>query len=413
VERKSIRNALKKVIALAVALVTISVSFYTPAFADEVTDEIGFNYTTKTVYTGKSFKLVLNNAPKKIKWWASADTSIASVDKNGVVTGVGAGVCKVKAKCNEIKYTCVVTVIDPYIKASQNYVRVGSSATIKVKGDKVKSYTSSDPDVLSVTKDGTVTANSKGKATITALCKSGKEYTLEMNAYQNIKYIENPTFDDLAPTTHMTFEELVGDSGEAGYPDMMPAPDTYKIIVDLYWKVVLVYTKDSKGEYTIPVRYMRCTVGVPGRTRTGTFKMLSTKNRFAHFNVGGNAQYWSLIVSATYFHSILYDAIDANTWTKTSWENLGNAVSHGCIRLPVPDARWIYYNAAPGTVVTIRSGSKNDTETKAISDQLVLAKAPEKRPNLKKGEIPWTDNWTIEEVPQEVKFVRYEQGSGK
>ena len=405
---KKIFKSLISVICLVSILIGVS---YIPVKADE--NEIGFNYTQKSVYTGKQFVLVLQNAPKKIKWWASSDESIATV-KNGVVTAVGPGVCKIKAKCNDIKYTCIVTVVDPYIKAERDYIRVGNTTTVKVKGDKVKSYTSSDPEILTVEKDGTVTANAKGSATITALCKSGREYTLEMNVYQNIQYIENPTFDDLAPTIHMSFEELVGDSGEEGYPDMMPAPDTYKIIVDLYWKVVLVYTQDSDGEYTIPVRYMRCTVGKSSTpTRQGTFKMLSTKNRFAHFNVGGNAQYWSLITSATYFHSILYDAIDANTWTRSSWENLGKAVSHGCVRLPVPDARWIYYNAAPGTVVEIRAGSSKDEATKAISDQLILAEAPSTRPTLKKGQIPWTDNWTIEDVPQEVKFVRYEQGSGK
>ena len=405
------KKLFKRLVSVICLVAIISGFSYLPVKADE--SEIGFNYTQKSVYTGKQFVLVLNNAPKKIKWWASSDESIATV-KNGVVTAVGPGVCKIKAKCNDIKYTCIVTVVDPFIKAEQDYIRVGNTTTIKVKGDKVKSYTSSDPEILTVAKDGTVTANAKGTATITALCKSGREYTLEMNVYQNIQYIENPTFDDLAPTTHMSFEELVGDSGEEGYPDMMPAPDTYKIIVDLYWKVVLVYTKDNDGEYTIPVRYMRCTVGKSSTpTRQGTFKMLSTKNRFAHFNVGGNAQYWSLITSATYFHSILYDAIDANTWTRSSWENLGKAVSHGCVRLPVPDARWIYYNAAPGTVVQIRAGSSKDEETKAISDQLILAEAPDKRPTLKKGQIPWTDNWTIEDVPQEVKFVRYEQGSGK
>ncbi len=405
---KKIFKSLISVICLVSILIGVS---YIPVKADE--NEIGFNYTQKSVYTGKQFVLVLQNAPKKIKWWASSDESIAAV-KNGVVTAVGPGVCKIKAKCNDIKYTCIVTVVDPYIKAERDYIRVGKTTTVKVKGDKVKSYTSSDPEILTVEKDGTVTANAKGSATITALCKSGREYTLEMNVYQNIQYIENPTFDDLAPTIHMSFEELVGDSGEEGYPDMMPAPDTYKIIVDLYWKVVLVYTQDSDGEYTIPVRYMRCTVGKSSTpTRQGTFKMLSTKNRFAHFNVGGNAQYWSLITSATYFHSILYDAIDANTWTRSSWENLGKAVSHGCVRLPVPDARWIYYNAAPGTVVEIRAGSSKDEATKAISDQLILAEAPSTRPTLKKGQIPWTDNWTIEDVPQEVKFVRYEQGSGK
>ena len=407
------KGLMKKLVTLLLAVsVVISFSYY-PANAETNSGEIALNHPTKTVYVGKKFRLTLNNAPAKIKWYLSMNTDIATVSKTGIVTGVSAGTVKIKVKCNEIKYNCIVTVKDPYMTASSDYLRVGNTGKVKVKGDTVESFSSSFPSVISVDADGVLTPKKKGVSIITAKCASGKTYSVTIHSYEGIKIIENPTFDDLAPTTHMTFEELVGDSGEEGYPKMMPAPDTYKIIVDLYWKVVLVYTKDSKGEYTIPIRYMRCTVGVPGRTRTGTFKMLSTKNRFAHFNVGGNAQYWSLIVSATYFHSILYDAIDANTWTRTSWENLGNAVSHGCIRLPVPDARWIYYNAAPGTVVTIRSGSSSDKETKAISDKLVLAKAPANRPNLKKGKIPWTDNWTIEEVPQEVKFVRYEQGSGK
>ena len=204
----------------------------------------------------------------------------------------------------------------------------------------------------------------------------------------------------------MTFEELVGDTGERGLPEAMPVPDTYKIIVDLYWKVVMVYTRDSNGEYTVPVRYMLCSPGASkSPTRTGTFQMKGTRVRFARFKgLTVSAQYWSLIVSATYFHSILYNSNNAKDYT-SSYNNLGSAVSHGCIRLTVPDARWIYYNAAPGTVVTIRSGSKNDEETKAIREQLVLAKMPSTRATLNPGEIPWTDNWEIEDVPQDYPYV--------
>lgn len=405
-----------RIITMLVIIAVLSGSFSTPVRADEAegSEEIGLNYTEKTIYVGKKFKLVLNNAPKKIKWWLSSDTNVATVE-NGVVVGVGAGECKIKAKCNDIKYTCKVTVVEPYISVKDDYMRIGNTMKAKVKGDKVEKFSSSSPRIASVDDDGVITANKTGMATITASCKSGKSYSVTIHVYEKIKIIENPTFDDLAPTTHMTFEELVGDSGESGYPKACPSPDTYKIIVDLYWRVVMVYTKDSNGKYTIPVRYMLCTVGKSSTpTRQGTFKMKSTKVRFGHFNVGGNAQYWSLITSATYFHSILYDTLgDANSWTRTSWNNLGNAVSHGCVRLPVPDARWIYYNAAPGTEVTIRAGSSKDTETKAIREQLKLAEAPDVRPTLKKGKIPWTDNWTIEEVPQEVEYVYYPQGSGK
>ena len=411
-------KAVLRVVTMAVIAAMLTESFYKPARAEETTEvstEIGLNYTEKTIYTGKKFNLTLNNATAKISRWWSQDESIATVDNNGVVVGVSAGTVKVKAKSAGIKYTCLVTVKDPFISVSDEYMRIGNTMKAKVKGDTAKKWASSSARIASVDEDGTITANRAGLATITATCASGKSYSLTIHVYEKIKVIENPTFDDLAPTTHMSFEELVGDSGERGYPKAVPYPDTYKIIVDLYWRVVMVYTKDSSGNYTIPVRYMLCTVGKSSTpTRQGTFKMKSTKVRFGHFNVGGNAQYWSLITSATYFHSILYDELDnANSWTRTSWQNLGNAVSHGCVRLPVPDARWIYYNIAPGTEVTIRAGSSKDTETKAIREQLKLAPAPETRPTLKKGKIPWTDNWTIEEVPQDVEYVYYPQGSGK
>ena len=376
--------------------------------ADETTDTAtGFNYNEKTIYAGKSFQLVLNNAPTKIKWWASADESIATVSKKGVVKGVSAGKVKIKAKCNDVKYTCVVTVKDPYVSVPKNYLMIGDTMTATLKGAKIKGYYSSAPNYISVDeKTGVITALKKGTATITAKAKDGRLFKVTVTSYENISVIENPTFDDLAPTTHMTFEELVGDTGERGYPEAMPVPDTYKIIVDLYWKVVMVYAKDENGEYTKPVRYMLCSPGASkSPTRTGTFEMKGTRVRFARFKgLTVSAQYWSLIVSATYFHSILYNSNNAKDYT-SSYNNLGSAVSHGCIRLTVPDARWIYYNAAPGTVVTIRSGSKNDEETKAIREQFELAKMPSTRPDLKPGEIPWTDNWTIEDVPQDYPYV--------
>ena len=395
-------TAIMLVVALIASIPSVS------AFADETdSTAIGFNYTEKTIYAGKSFQLVLNNAPKKIKWWASADESIATVSKKGVVKGVSAGKVKIKAKCNDIKYTCVVTVKDPYVSVPKNYLMIGDTMTATLKGAKIKGYYSSAPNYISVDeKTGVITALKKGTATITAKAKDGRLFKVTVTSYENISVIENPTFDDLAPTTHMTFEELVGDTGERGYPEAMPVPDTYKIIVDLYWKVVMVYAKDENGEYTKPVRYMLCSPGASkSPTRTGTFEMKGTRVRFARFKgLTVSAQYWSLIVSATYFHSILYNSNNAKDYT-SSYNNLGSAVSHGCIRLTVPDARWIYYNAAPGTVVTIRSGSKNDEETKAIREQFELAKMPSTRPDLKPGEIPWTDNWTIEDVPQDYPYV--------
>lgn len=225
-------------------------------------------------------------------------------------------------------------------------------------------------------------------------------------------------FSYYAPTVAMSFEELVGSLDDVnmeareilkdGYPD----PDTYYIIVDLEWQVVMVYRKGSDGKPDLeqPVRYMLCSTGSPkvgGETAVGVFDLKKPRVRFGRFLSGETAQYWTLIRSRTYFHSILYTKDkDISSYDVGEYNKLGSKASHACIRLPVPDARWIFYNCAYGTTCEIRKGSKADIETQDIRSQLVLAPAVEGL-QLKAGETPWTDNWSIEEVPHEIEY-KYE-----
>ncbi len=232
-------------------------------------------------------------------------------------------------------------------------------------------------------------------------------------------------FSYYAPTVNMSFEELVGslpDFDESNprsnatfiVPKGYPAPDTYRIIVDLYWQVVMVYTKDENGNYTVPVRYMLCSSGNPKRyseTQAGVFKMKPTRVRFGNFKTGETAQYWSLIRSRTYFHSTLYSKYrDLSSVDKASYEALaaGQKASHACIRLTVPDARWIYYNISYDTECEIRKGSKDDAETEAIRAQLHLAPWKDNA-NLSTATTPYTDNWRIEDVQIDVPYIHATQ----
>ena len=226
-------------------------------------------------------------------------------------------------------------------------------------------------------------------------------------------------FSYYAPTVNMSFEELVGSLGDLDtvhpfdkskylLPKYYPAPDTYKIIVDTYWQVVKVYTKDENGDYTIPVRYMLCSSGssrVGSETRLGEWKMQPVKLRFGKFvGTGEFAQYWSLIRSRTYFHSILYTTSDLSTYQVSVYNNLGKKASHACVRLTVPDARWIYYNICYDTVCNVIEGSKDDLETKAIREQLILAQPPVTRVKIIAGETPYTDNWSIDEIAGDINY---------
>ncbi len=233
-------------------------------------------------------------------------------------------------------------------------------------------------------------------------------------------------FSYYAPVVNMSFEELVGsidDFDESNprsnqtfrMPTGYPKPDTYRIIVDLYWQLVLVYAKDpATGEYTVPVRYMPCSSGstrVGSETQTGTFKMKPTRVRFGNFKSGETAQYWSLIRSRTYFHSVIYNKYrDLSSIDKKAYEALANGqkASHACIRLTVPDARWIFYNICYDTVCEIRKGSKDDAETGAIRAQMHLAPWKDNA-DLSVANTPYTDNWRIDDVVIEMPYVHATQ----
>ena len=227
-------------------------------------------------------------------------------------------------------------------------------------------------------------------------------------------------FSHYAPTVNMSYEELVGSTTDMkvkardilkdGYPD----PKTYYIIVDLQWQVVMVYRRmedgssSGKPDYDQPVRYMLCSTGNPEKeygneTQVGTFAIEPAKERFWQFVNLEAAQYLTLIRSRTYFHSVLYKkANDLSTLVRETYDNLGKKDSHACIRLTVPDARWIFYNIGYGTTCEIRVGDVNDTRTATIRSQLILP--PSKDVRLKASDDLWTDNWRIEDVPHELAY---------
>lgn len=310
------------------------------------------------------------------------------------------------------------------IIADDKYVimSVGQTYRIAPKDYEIKSCKSLNKKVATVTKSGEITAVAGGSTAIVITGKDGvkRDFAVAVKTSENRSNInfrdvktkavftEKKSFEELAPTTTMTFEQLVWDDGDYSYPEGFLAPDAYKIIVDCYYQVVMVFAKDELGNYTIPVRYMICSTGASDghETRKGTFQLKSARVRYSIFSgTASYAQYWSLIVSRTYFHSMLYNSTDWTDYTTSSWKNLGTNVSHGCVRLTVPDARWIWYNAAPGTTVEIRKGSADDKITKAIRKQLVLPSAPKERPS-RDMEVTYGDNWTKESIDHEVGFVQ-------
>ncbi len=160
-------------------------------------------------------------------------------------------------------------------------------------------------------------------------------------------------------------------------------PDKYYILLDLNNQVVTVYEKDDAGEYTRIVRRFICTSGRTSPdpddpedkgtpTPRGVWK-IGGRERFGKFAAfaGEYARYWTQIVGGNYFHSIMFGRRDVDHLKSSPYNSLGNNISHGCVRLYVEDAKWLYYYACPGTTIYVSTSEpKNAALTRALKSDI-------------------------------------------
>lgn len=153
-------------------------------------ESILLNYITNSIYTSQSFQIQASVYPetttdKSVSWW-SEDTSIATVTKNGKVTGVGRGTTVINCKSADgsITASCTVTVkkkiqvenVELYCGDEANF-----TAKTLYKGQSFKlsalvsptdatfknvKWTSSNEKVATVDSSGYVTAVGGGSAAI-------------------------------------------------------------------------------------------------------------------------------------------------------------------------------------------------------------------------------------------------------
>lgn len=150
---------------------------------------------------------------------------------------------------------------------------------------------------------------------------------------------------------------------------------SYEITVNRAKCQVTVYAKDGGNGYIIPVKTFACSVGLPNTpTPTGTFRT-PIKYRWHTLMGPSYGQYCTRIVDGVLFHSVAGSNMSSYNLSAAEYNKLGQPASHGCIRLTVRDAKWIYDNCKLGTKVTI-----SDT-----------AATPFDKPSTPK--IPASQNW--------------------
>ena len=148
-------------------------------------------------------------------------------------------------------------------------------------------------------------------------------------------------------------------------PTPEPTPVPFHIVVDVANQVTSVYGRDEKGDYTVVVRQMLCSTGKKATpSSVGDWVLNGRHATWCIFPKWGNsyARYWTRINSDIAFHSPIYTAVSNTAMQISSYKALGKRASHGCIRLAVWDAKWIYDNIGKGTVVSIVEGMEADPE---------------------------------------------------
>lgn len=153
----------------------------------KIIDGISLNMTNATIYTGAQLQLILtasnNSAPVT---WVSSDTSIATVDEDGLVTGVKAGEVDITVTQNVggvlKKLVCHISVVSTVtsikLDPAEKDLKIGDNLTINATIDpKINNFklnwVSSDESVVKISSFGnlsaTVTGVSGGVAVISAI----------------------------------------------------------------------------------------------------------------------------------------------------------------------------------------------------------------------------------------------------
>lgn len=109
------------------------------------------------------------------------------------------------------------------------------------------------------------------------------------------------------------------------------------------------------GDYKLLIKSMICSTGVGSTTPTGVFVSTGHRDKRWHYFVEFHcwAQYAFVITGNILFHSVLYSSNSEDSLRTSSVSNLGHKASHGCVRLRVEDARWIYEHCGEGQVIEV------------------------------------------------------------
>ena len=172
-------------------------------------ESLTLNVEEKTISIGETFTLMPNVQPEGASprlIWESSDPAVAHVDENGHVEGLTSGMADITATTSDgsnLTATCRITVIRyvSSIELNEDEMTLFAGETKKLTAtvspmdatNRTLAWTSTDETVATV-KNGTVTAQSKGNASIIATSTDGSNIQAVCHVTVNIQ-TESLTFD--------------------------------------------------------------------------------------------------------------------------------------------------------------------------------------------------------------------------
>lgn len=127
----------------------------------------------------------------------------------------------------------------------------------------------------------------------------------------------------------------------------------YRVEVDIDSQRVYVFKLNDSEEYE-QIQTFVCSTGLGNTTPRGIFLNGYPANRWHHFEKYKCwAQYSFEIEGNILFHSVIYSSDDVSTLRQGSVYALGSKASHGCIRLSVKDAKWLFEHCKRGSLVIV------------------------------------------------------------
>lgn len=261
--------------------------------------------------------------------YRSSNKKIAAVDQDGVVTGVSKG-------------KAVITV------SIKEHPDITASFIANVKKERAGLHKTEDGKLYCVKKDG--------ERAFGYYKTGGNYYYFNKKSYAVAEKWKYVTLDG------RTYKLYFAKNGrqKQNVSALIGKQESYKLEVNISKNTVIVYAKDGKKGYRIPVKAMVCSCGIKGHaTRTGKFSHIYQVGKWHSLYYGTYGKYCTRFSGPYLFHSVVYSRYgDDCSLIASEHKKLGELASHGCVRLQVKDAKWIYQNAGKCEVSIFHSNKK-------------------------------------------------------